>query len=217
MQELIKQLKHPGAPLTTDEITNIQTEIKVTIAKAQRKGTKALRADGIVSESTMGEKVYDVTVVHSSTKSAIVKQLAFYADLFRDRFRQGLSAKDCPSATIPSPKISKTVKDKTTKYQPLIVMAEADHALHRRSFPPSFLALAISHRGELAPDFFRFIEFLRAAKKKNYALSDRVSGLTPSVAAAIFKKQTLDGVYAKLANGWGQQLRAVGFGYCKTY
>jgi hypothetical protein len=119
----------------------------------------------------------DVTMLHETCKTYAKKQLEWHREL-RDKeieaYNKGLAL---PPNAEPTSAIAEAVKRKHRKYKPLLHLAHVLQ-LKQRNYKrlPVFVAGAVSHSGEMAPELINFIEWVtgyrRRAAKVGGALYD---------------------------------------------
>ena len=201
-------LQNPN--LSREERIILSTQQQRAMKASMNVGEKALRpVTHILSDHQ--EMILDISIIATGSKSKRVRQLGYLANVHNERARHGLSAKDCPFAMQPSRSIKHAQDKKHRKYDQLMLHLQVEKQQHKRQFTPTFLGLIISHHGELSPDFLHYIDTLTLEESRRYRASPQFDGTPPKQHAARFRQGLLHSIYARLALGWGQCLRSVGF------
>jgi hypothetical protein len=154
----------------------------------------------------------DVTMRHETCKTYAKKQLNWHREL-RDReleaYKKGLAL---PPNGDPTPLIVEAVKEKHRKYKPLLHLAHVLQ-LKKRNYArlPVFVAGAVSHSGEMAPELITFIEWVtgyrRRAAKVGGALYD---GAPSAWVAEEFRTRFKAGIQTIIARTAGRIMASTG-------
>jgi hypothetical protein len=153
-----------------------------------------------------------VTMLHETCKTYAKKQLEWHREL-RDKevetYKKGLAL---PPNGEPTPAIAEAVKRKHRKYKPLLHSAHVLQ-LKQRNYKrlPVFVARAVSHSGEMAPELIKFIEWVtgyrRRAAKVGGALYD---GAPSAWVAEEFRTRFKAGIQTIIARTAGRIMASTG-------
>ena len=155
----------------------------------------------------------DVGTTHHTQKSMTTQMFAWATAIQASEKRARTHNILVPPNTTPTPVVATVVKNKVTKYSPLMRVLEAHHLLKKRSNMPKFYACIASHGGELSPHFHEVIELLAAQVKQRYKRERPMDGLTPAQAAASFRTRFKDRIATVVAKGFGRMARMGGIAH----
>jgi hypothetical protein len=154
----------------------------------------------------------DVTMRHETCKTYAKKQLMWHREL-RNReleaYKKGLALP--PNGDL-TPLIVEAVKEKHRKYKPLLHLANVLQ-LKKRNYArlPVFVAGAVSHSGEMAPELITFIKWVtgyrRRAAKVGGALYD---GAPSAWVAEEFRARFKAGIQTIIARTAGRIMASTG-------
>ena len=94
-------------------------------------------------------------------------------------------------------------------------MARAQRLMGISNTDPEFLALTLSHLGEMSRDFLQLVNLIAEFERKRPLNRNRRDGVTPSAAKAKCKKDFMDNIISVLAKGVGIHLKATGYSCSK--
>ena len=179
---------------------------------AHMSDSKGLRID-VQIKLPRHELLIDVGTTHHTQKSMTTQMFAWATAIQASEKRARTHNILVPPNITPTPVVGTVVKNKVTKYSPLMRVLEAHHLLKKRSNMPKFYACIASHGGELSPHFHEVIELLAAQVKQRYKRERPMDGLTPAQAAASFRTRFKDRIATVVAKGFGRMARMGGIAH----
>jgi hypothetical protein len=171
---------------------------------------KNARADLALTAPGRSGKIYifDISYVHSTGITCLDNQVSHCCDILDADLQAIESHEEIPKNIAPSPKVAKSMLRKTKAYCLLNALMNVQYAAGQASSAAVTVPAIFSHRGEMSPQVFRFIETCTAIYKASQKKIRNLDGLTPSQASARYRKRFKDDLFATMAKGWGNQLLA---------
>jgi len=207
-------LNELSAPSTTPARRN---ELMMNLQNMQQDipyDGEGLRVDGTLIFGKTNY-LFDVSLLAPLCKTSVGHNKNFFIDeavAETNTQRNGVSN---PYEQQTSPAVARRSASKHTKYYPLIQMARAQKLMGISNTDPEFLALTLSHLGEMSRDFLQLVNLIAEFERKRPLNRKRRDGVTPSVAKAKCKKDFMDNIISVLAKGVGIHLKATGYSCSK--
>jgi hypothetical protein len=152
----------------------------------------------------------DVTSLHSTCDTYVKSQYQWHlaehqAGIIADFKKSGTSFSKVPSASV-----AVKIKEKNTKYLPLIRLAQLQHVRHRRASLPRFQACVLSHHCEFSPGFFELFDWFTGQFRRQQHAIFNYEGIPLSTRVAGFQTQLYNRGVASMVAGWGMHLTMMG-------
>jgi hypothetical protein len=177
--------------------------------ETSNKKKKGLRVD-VAIIGGMQPIWVDVTSIQSTCKSHVAAQynwhkreqqagvIATYRKAENSFYRQ------------PSAAVNKKILEKTSKYQPLMNLAQLQHARHRRATMPRFQVCVLSHHCEFSGGFFELFDWFAGQFRQQQHAIFNYEGIPLAKRVSAFQSRLYNRGTACMIGGWGLHLTMMG-------